>query len=317
MKKIIFLLILLISIHYSNAAVCTATSGDWTSPSIWSCGAVPGCADSVVIPAGITVNITSQLDYSSCGTAIAIVVYGELHFQTGQKLHLPRGSMVYVMTGGSVTKGGGGGNSNLIDVCGVTIWSASMGNVPGPVIIQCCSPLPIELLSFNAKYTEGKVILNWSTASQINNDYFTIERSSDGINYQIIGTVDGAGNNNEIINYSFIDYKPLKEISYYRLKQTDFDGKSSNSKVVSIANNDNSSVAVRIYPNPNNGHFFVESNSENSIIAIYDPLGKKVFDWKMNTQLMEIDLSNLSNGIYSVQISSVSENNIYKISILK
>lgn len=303
--------------QFSYAAVCTATNGSWNSSSTWSCGAVPDCGDSVVIPAGITVNITSQLDYSSCGSAIAIVVYGELHFQNGQKLHLSCGSMVYVMAGGSVTRGGGGGNSNLIDVCGVTIWNAAMGDVPGPVIIQCCSPLPIELLYFDAKYSNGKVILNWSTASQINNDYFTIERSSDGINYQQIGTVDGAGNNNEIVNYSFIDYKPFKGISYYRLKQTDFDGKSSSSKIISVTNNDNSNISVKIYPNPNNGHFFIESYNGTSILTIYNPLGKKVYDRNIEEQIMEINLSSLPNGIYSVQISSANENILYKISILK
>ena len=86
------------------------------------------------------------------------------------------------------------------------------------------SPLPIELLHFSAIAGEAGVSLKWSTATEINNDYFTIQRSIDGLNWEIINYMQGAGNSNRVISYEWDDKNPIQGISYYRLKQTDFDG---------------------------------------------------------------------------------------------
>ena len=84
------------------------------------------------------------------------------------------------------------------------------------------------------------VILNWTTASELNNDYFTIERSKDAVEFQPIKFVEGAGNSNSILNYEIIDVNPFLGTSYYRLKQTDFNGKYSFSNIVSVnAGSDN------------------------------------------------------------------------------
>ncbi|MBW6498623.1 MAG: hypothetical protein K0B09_09560 [Bacteroidales bacterium] len=96
------------------------------------------------------------------------------------------------------------------------------------------NPLPIELLSFTAKYQDGKVLLNWATGSEINNDYFTLERSRDAVDAEIIGFIDGAGNSSHTLHYQFIDHDPLPGISYYRLKQTDYDGSFEYSQWVAV-----------------------------------------------------------------------------------
>jgi hypothetical protein len=77
-------------------------------------------------------------------------------------------------------------------------------------------PLPIELLSFNAEaFSSGYVQLNWKTISETNNDYFSIERSADGLNFELMGIVDGAGNSNQILDYSTRDLNPLSGTGYY------------------------------------------------------------------------------------------------------
>ncbi|HRH66134.1 MAG TPA: T9SS type A sorting domain-containing protein [Bacteroidia bacterium] len=86
--------------------------------------------------------------------------------------------------------------------------------------------LPIDLKNFYGKVDGGVIILNWITASEINNEYFTLERSPDGLNYIQLGTVQGAGNSTQEIHYSYPDDGPLEGDNYYRLTQTDFDGKS-------------------------------------------------------------------------------------------
>ncbi|MBK5285602.1 MAG: hypothetical protein JJE25_09365, partial [Bacteroidia bacterium] len=112
------------------------------------------------------------------------------------------------------------------------------------------APLPVELISFNASANENQVSLNWQTASEINNNYFTLEKSQDGTNYQSIRTVKGAGNTNVAQSYFYMDNSNSQSpICYYRLKQTDFDGttKEIGLKVVRIKS---SSDAVSVYPNP-------------------------------------------------------------------
>ncbi len=94
--------------------------------------------------------------------------------------------------------------------------------------------LPIELIAFNASAAGSEVHLNWSTASELNNDYFTVERSKDGLSWEEVVRVDGAGNSIHRLDYSSVDKRPYAGLSYYRLKQTDFDGQYSISKVVSV-----------------------------------------------------------------------------------
>lgn len=113
------------------------------------------------------------------------------------------------------------------------------------------NPLPIELLSFDAIRVRGVVDLTWVTASEKNNDYFTIEKSRDGIQFEFVGKMKGAGNSSSVLSYDAQDIKPYEGISYYRLKQTDFDGKFTYSNLVKVDSYTANDFTV--YPNPNNG----------------------------------------------------------------
>ena len=109
-------------------------------------------------------------------------------------------------------------------------------------------PLPIELLFFKALVAnENQVLCKWSTATEINNDYFTVEKTQDGINYEFVTNVTGAGNSNTTLNYSIIDPSPYLGISYYRLKQIDFNGQYTYSQLEPI--NLNTIEIINIYPN--------------------------------------------------------------------
>ncbi len=179
-------------------------------------------------------------------------------------------------------------------------------------------PLPIELLFFDAKCNNGKVTINWTTATEINNDYFTIERTTDGTAFQVIGKVNGGGNCIQTINYSFIDAEPLKGISYYRLKQTDFDGNFKCFYLVAVTCNDNNNnSSVNIFPNPNKGEFIIDEVKQNAVLIIFNTIGEKITEQKITSKKTEIYLSNLPNGIYFVHISSEKESVIQKLSIYK
>ncbi len=182
-------------------------------------------------------------------------------------------------------------------------------------------PLPIELVFFDAKCNNGKVNINWTTATETNNNYFTIEKAewNNGImeKWNVVGTVNGAGNSNKILYYQFIDNElPTATAAfYYRLKQTDFDGKFEYFDIVAVDCNNNDFSNINIYPNPNNGNFIIEGAEVNANLIILNLLGKQIINQKISSIKTEIDLSNSSNGIYFIQISSEKESIIRKISI--
>ncbi|MBL7814643.1 MAG: T9SS type A sorting domain-containing protein [Saprospiraceae bacterium] len=169
------------------------------------------------------------------------------------------------------------------------------------------SPVPIELLSFIAKPMEKKILLEWQTATERNNDNFTIEKSLTGEKWETIGTVKGAGQSNQKQFYSFIDTKPVKGIQYFRLKQTDFDRTVTYSKVVSVQYQSSALAFVKVYPNPANTQISVGLNPETPLaeaqIQLINVNGQVIMTKKdLNTLTTELDISNLSNGIYFVKV---------------
>ncbi len=171
------------------------------------------------------------------------------------------------------------------------------------------TPLPIELTSFNARLKSKKVILDWETASELNNDFFTLERSANGKDWEEIIIINGAGNSTVVNSYFHIDFYPLPNISYYRLKQTDFNGEYSYSDVKSI-NNTNYQGNVSVYPNPVESTIYIEgSDLELSTIRIFNTLGQNIthqLDIASSGQFKAINLSNLNSGIYYVTTLSTS-----------
>ena len=165
--------------------------------------------------------------------------------------------------------------------------------------------LPIGLLNFSANQSGEKVQIDWSTATETNNDYFTNQRSQDGITFDEVLKMNGAGNSNTILNYSAIDTNPYDGISYYRLMQTDFDGKStfSNPVVVDFIK----SNSFQIYPNPfTNSTTLILRNDESLIsncdLTVIDVYGKTLIYTHITDQSTRIETNRLPSGIYFYNI---------------
>ena len=178
--------------------------------------------------------------------------------------------------------------------CDGAFCSSSFFNMDIP------SPLPVKWLSFEGEKVNEWVELTWRTASEINNDYFAIERSNDGINFHEIGRVMGAGNSNVILDYEFTDYEPLKGYSYYRLKQVDFDAAFEYSHIVPI-NFDNDNSNIKVFPNPFENNVTIDAGEKQiGYIRIHDVNGKVVFDELINKQISILMLNHLESGTYYI-----------------
>jgi hypothetical protein len=182
---------------------------------------------------------------------------------------------------------------------GLFDWKFSSGSTcartPASVISDC--PLPVEWLSFDGVLKGGKVMLNWSTASEINNSYFEIQRSEDGINFVSIGKVDGKGNADINSHYTYIDNAPISGVSYYRIVQHDLDGTVSYTNTVAIQTDQKTYL---ISPNPFKDYFTVHA-PEATTIVVTDVLGRVL----LHDTMMSNEYSfgeNLISGAYIISL---------------
>lgn len=166
---------------------------------------------------------------------------------------------------------------------------------------NCSQILPVELLEFSGKAESDYVnLLEWTTATEINNDYFTLERSTDAVNFETVAIVNGAGNSSVINNYHFFDAigKNAPPTYYYRLKQTDFDGKFEYFNIVAITRQTNNDLSA--FYNQNQLHVVTQKATN---VQVFDMAGKEVFS-KENHFNQPINLSFLSKGLYIYRLQS-------------
>jgi hypothetical protein len=167
------------------------------------------------------------------------------------------------------------------------------------------SPLPIELIRFSATPESGKVWLDWATATEKNNAFFTIERSQNAEVWEEVASVKGSGTSSQRREYSHVDGLPFIGISYYRLKQTDFDGSSSLSPIRSVTIEKYQQTELTVYPNPTKSTIHILGNTlKKEDVLFFDLLGKEVsakcilvFE---SPQGLLFDLSALETGIYYI-----------------
>lgn len=172
--------------------------------------------------------------------------------------------------------------------------------------------LPIELISFEALVTsQREVKVTWVTASEIDNDFFTVEKSEDGIVWTMVDQIGGAGYSNNVLNYSLVDPTPYSELSYYRLKQTDFNGDFSYAPIRLINLNKLEDRGISLYPNPTSEYLTVKGDQEAlASIAVYNMLGQSVSEVLQLVSASEgnliFNLSELPPGTYSLVAGTTS-----------
>lgn len=185
-------------------------------------------------------------------------------------------------------------------------------------------PLPVELTFFEAILSEdGSVLLSWQTATEINNDYFEVQRINAAGEFETIGLVQGAGDSKDLIDYSFIDTKPYFGINYYRLKQVDFDGEFEYSELVVVVNEGYyDGLDVTVYPNPVMGDevgLLIKTGDELSELqfTLMDASGRVINKGikapVLGTSSYEISTRNIGSGLFYVVVIQGEHKQIVRV----
>jgi hypothetical protein len=231
---------------------------------------------------------------------------------------------------GGVVNGNGvidsGGNLNNSGVWSINVdWCANGAGLglPNPencgaVGIVCGAiVLPVELVNFSAEVVnENNAVINWETASEHNNDYFLLFKSTDGVNWVEVDKVLGAGNSTEHLYYQSIDYKLKEGVTYFKLLQFDFDARINESEIISI---DNKNTDITIYPNPVRigDNITISLGNEVTELVILNQNGGMVFSQDIENQsTVVISTIEMHPGMYFVQSISNEQIEIRKIAVV-
>ena len=213
---------------------------------------------------------------------------------------------------GSVGVNAGTTSTPQINRVGLTL--ANLSNTFYVGSVSANSPLPITLISFSATAASGKVRLDWTTANETNNSFFTMERSANTADWTDILNVSGRGNTTGESKYTISDEQPLSGLSYYRLRQTDLDGKQTFSAIKTV------NIAVlsgaKAYPNPASGYLIIDDLAPNSSVSLLSCSGQRLnIPMTRQGNKMTLYLSTIPKGAYFVQIATETSQKM--ITVLK
>ncbi|HEX8505554.1 MAG TPA: T9SS type A sorting domain-containing protein [Hymenobacter sp.] len=199
-----------------------------------------------------------------------------------------------------------------------TAYVATRSNIdsfsPFSVSSRVDGALPVELVFFNAKRTGSAVATTWATANEQNNDYFTVERSATGTEFVAIGEVRGAGSSSKRLNYAFEDKAPLMGTAYYRLRQTDTDGKTTFSPAVTVQGG--TTLFMTAVPNPNTGKFDIwVPTAEVTAVEVFSVVGARVRTEAVAGagSRLSFDLSAQPAGVYLVRLQTAAGTRVARV----
>jgi hypothetical protein len=161
--------------------------------------------------------------------------------------------------------------------------------------------MPVEFSKFLATAIKNTSILSFATASETNNDFFTIERSADGTSFDAIGEIKGAGNSNTTLSYEFTDKKPFAGVNYYRIKQTDYDGKFSYTDIKSVRHNMYGNLSIT--PRTTEGRLQITTDAEDYTLDVYNVAGQQVKSYPSLSLDQSISIDELTAGLYYIKVN--------------
>lgn len=317
MKHFYTIILAIFSVAFANATVITAINdnGNWKDKKSWDLNRQPKKGDTIVIPAGITITLDKQATLND----VFVDIKGTLEFKKKGKLKLNKNSAIEIAMSAAIV---GDDKDQQIEIDKITKYTGTEGVIAGPVRADvntgknpngfaALSMLPVRFTSFVAKKAGNKVNLSWSTAQEINNNRFEIEKSLDGDNWQTIAMVLGAGTTNNVSNYSYTDQQVKDGTLYYRIRQVDMDGKTtvSGTQIVRTENSANS-PAARVYAS--SAHSlqisFNGATPQNVMVRVFDLNGRLVGQQSFASASSNISMSFARDlkGVHVVQLADGS-----------
>jgi hypothetical protein len=181
--------------------------------------------------------------------------------------------------------------------------------------------LPVTWLTFDGSYLGEAILLSWSTGSEENNSHFELERSSDGLEWMAINTIDGNGTSSEINRYKSYDENPYPTINYYRLKQVDFDGQFDQSKTIVLSKAGTNNTNLNVFPNPAQDYITVSwskvaGNGTLEVTNLNGQVLQSIVTDRLGN-MHRFDLTNYDQGIYFVRFATDKYTSTKKIVIYK
>jgi hypothetical protein len=329
LMKQIYTIIAILFISFSAVAqtkpliTFSAASGDWSVASNWTPNRVPQHGDSIVIPQ----NKAVVFDKNDTLANVYIKVTGTITMK--QKMRLSASSVVELASTGKIIALNSNRGNETISIGGVMKYDqnaattiigigfaySKSGVSPNGFNL---STLPVLFNSFYATKNNNNVVLNWSTAMEHNNKNFEVQRSFDGSNWTVIAIMLGAGNSNNLQQYSYTDKNMTASVAYYRIRQVDIDGKYEYSTVKTIRANETTAVA-KIYASGNTVNIEFNQEVKNPVTVRIIDMNGRVIAQKNNQQAsyrLTININNHITGMYIVQLNDNAEWNEVKKVIL-
>lgn len=192
-----------------------------------------------------------------------------------------------------------------------------------------CTPvfLPVEIKSFNGIHQGDRNHLTWVASSQLNNDYFTIEKSVNGYEWEFLGNVDGAGTTSHSMYYELDDYNPHYPVTYYRLSQTDFNGASNTHGEIAVTSerSEKSDFVSSLFPNPSSSYatFMYDGNDTKTplVVSLINELGELVgmesYETLYNGMPLTLNTSTLAGGLYQVVFQQGDTRAVQRLTVLR
>jgi hypothetical protein len=264
----------------------------------------------------LTSNGSSTLIISNITVSSGAIV-GELCFGVFKSTNAEDGSSLQITytnaTGpSSISLPTGGGTSNWTYRCVTLSFSAS------PITVTFTNTstsnqfrlddigltntvLPVEFSNFNVSKNKNTSSLSFATASETNNNFFSVERSADGTSFDAIGEIKGAGNSNTTLDYEFTDKKPFAGVNYYRIKQTDYDGKFSYTDIKSVRHNTFGNLSIT--PRTTEGRLQITTDAEDYTLDVYNVAGQQVKSYQSLSLDQSISIDELTAGLYYIKVN--------------
>lgn len=346
MKKLIFILALSIGVLGFNTVMganfASISDGLWENGSTWGVSTPPNTATADDITISAYDSVYTDLDITIKSLGYFNIKYGgvlvvhNMEFANGSHVNIEYGGKLIInndftnknnsdkiIVNGKIYVGGNLYNGNGGDIIGIgsitvlgtftgtgTTFGYQNNTLPPNSTVSGIS-LPVELINFSYKISPDNIELNWETASETDNDYFTIEKSENGNNFEYVGTVKGSGYSNSVIKYYLYDKLPMKGIYYYRLSQTDYNGTTTYLKTIACNIYKNKSIFT-VLQNPLIDETFQINYSGESgkyLLNIYNATGQivssKIFVSENNSGIFNLNRSGMK-GYYIISLTGPS-----------